>query len=477
MKKKTKRIIILVSLMVLSILIMKDNLFMLFGEISIDSRLVKDISKFKEKSIYLENINENEIVNNEKNQKPINNSHNWGVDACIKDIEFLKYYLEEAYAAYYYLDSKYNYSLKLEELKNSLKSKEEISKEEFENKLIDIFKDIPDGHFKIGEKIEKRNLNYYLSREEIEIKNNSYYLNGNKIRDIDYKNPDKFIRNYLNENGDIQKRIIKESKNNSGESCVINFDNGESKEILLINIKRFLKYKERVGYKNRSICGIKFIEIDNFNICKQNEKFAEDAINLKDEDVLIIDLRNHSGGNEEYGIRWMENFLNKKFLLDRLSIHRTTNTATEGLKKAFKYFYGGEANINELNKFLKDFKSDKDKEGWKVEKNNDLGIVNKQTIVFVLIDENTVSGGEMFVKMLKELPNCIVVGIPTYGAVNVGNVSFFKLPNSKIQIQMGISLFLDKYGWIDNKGIYPDIWSGTKELPEKLIKYIDKICK
>lgn len=77
--------------------------------------------------------------------------------------------------------------------------------------------------------------------------------------------------------------------------------------------------------------------------------------------------------------------------------------------------------------------------------------------VYVLMDRMTGSCGEEMVEWLDSAFRAIKIGSYTTGVAQFGNVGLTTLPASGIYLQMGIKYFPSRYGFIETKGIPPDI--------------------
>lgn len=178
---------------------------------------------------------------------------------------------------------------------------------------------------------------------------------------------------------------------------------------------------------------------------------------------IIIDVRNHDGGDSRYGEDFAKYFADKPFQISSRTIWKVTPEFKQNFSKIYipkimrwaKFIYG----INKHTKAI-----------WNT-KNHGLAIVENKLIkpkrtslkhkknVFVLIDNYTFSAGSMFAGMVKDYQLGTLIGQPT------GNLSsfyadplmWFMLPNSKFTFQVSTSLNVRANGKLDTQGILPDI--------------------
>lgn len=77
--------------------------------------------------------------------------------------------------------------------------------------------------------------------------------------------------------------------------------------------------------------------------------------------------------------------------------------------------------------------------------------------IYVLMDRRTGSCGEYMVEWLDAVFKVVKLGLPTSGCVHFGNVGLAILPNSGLYIQMGVTYVPTIYGFVEKKGIPPDV--------------------
>ncbi|MCD5414367.1 MAG: S41 family peptidase [Clostridiales bacterium] len=106
--------------------------------------------------------------------------------------------------------------------------------------------------------------------------------------------------------------------------------------------------------------------------------------------------------------------------------------------------------------------------------NNDIEVEN-ESIIIVLMDGKVASAGEDFVKLLRRFKRVIFVGENSAGALLIGNVGTYLLPNSNIKVTFGFTMFEDptkkNKEWL---GLSPDFWVAPEDALERVIKMIRK---
>jgi C-terminal processing protease CtpA/Prc len=85
---------------------------------------------------------------------------------------------------------------------------------------------------------------------------------------------------------------------------------------------------------------------------------------------------------------------------------------------------------------------------------------NGKGLLFVLMDNRTVSGGEWLLAALRTRGNVVFVGTNSAGMILGSSGQSIALPNSKIHLYFGTSLMLsyDERVFQEGRGFLPDIW-------------------
>jgi len=276
-----------------------------------------------------------------------------------------------------------------------------------------------------------------------------YYL----WRAYDLKSPYKIELSDENENirnikinGLLAKDFPKEKEDKNIEVCTFSIIKDS---IALLTIKDFDSEK-RSYFKNfyrKSFKEINKLKIKN----------------------IIIDVRNHDGGDSRYGEDFAKYFADKPFRISSKTLWKVTPEFKKGFTQMYipkvmrwaKFLYG----INKHTKAI-----------WNT-KDNELAVVNNKLIkpkrsafkykrnIYVLTDNYTFSAGSMFAGMVKDYQLGTIIGQPT------GNLSSFyadpfmwyQLPNSKITFQVSTSMEVRPNGILDTESILPDISIKYKE--------------
>ena len=139
-------------------------------------------------------------------------------------------------------------------------------------------------------------------------------------------------------------------------------------------------------------------------------KFTESGASAQNASMIIFDIRSNGGGSDSFAEKWVKNFTGEKPVLNQaFSNHLTALNGSD---------YGKEVNDININ----------------------TGYMIKNNIpIIVLVDNKCGSAGESMLLSLRPLENVIVIGGNSYGAQLCGNMQWYKLPNSGMNVAFGRS--------------------------------------
>lgn len=319
-----------------------------------------------------------------------------------------------------------------------------------------------------------------------------YYINYlNDKWYIKSINNDSNVKDYiklsLNKNGELCNYIGFLSKSNYFGRIKVVLSSANEEQIIYVKLTRsnsISHSNQTTGYSYEKINGIPIFTMRRmYNIDSNDnsvELFAESANKAKNEDVIIIDIRGNIGGND-FGINeWFKNFTGKTpnktstlisltSLLNNTLIKRAfgENTTTKNTQDSIS-----ESTLSQRSNLLELANCNENK--WYIEKleNKDDSLIKNNTKVFVLIDNNTASSGETFVRLLKNIENVIFVGTNTSGLGISDATNECILPNSKITVIYGSNLRLYN-DFTEGIGFESDIWINSNDSLDRILKFIN----
>ena len=238
----------------------------------------------------------------------------------------------------------------------------------------------------------------------------------------------------------------KENLKNYLEANEFNFDDALAflkKELSFIKDGHFYidkprTYKEAYDYaiKYGEFEGIPLIDCKKFYYNTEEEKiqlneFATHADNYKNEEPLIIDLRDNAGGNTTYIYDFLCNLMGCEVGYSLKATLKYSPLFLEYLK-------------------MKNVEVEYEKEVEIIEETY-APTPNKKPI-FVLFNEFSASAAEEGIAYLRNIENVTTVGTHTAGCTSCGNCMRIYLPNSHLEVYFGTGFVLFDGKNIDAEG-------------------------
>ncbi len=214
-----------------------------------------------------------------------------------------------------------------------------------------------------------------------------------------------------------------------------------------------------------------------FHNQKMTNDFIDEAKELRNKDVFILDLRENIGGINEIADFFLYNLTDSKcdskmqFVKRYSRINKNIEELIEQNKELTDL-----SNINfyKENKELVDSWMEETKCGDKVEDGETVIIDNKaiwndyENNIIVLVNHNTMDSAEYFLSKLATLDNVIIMGTNTNGCMvtdNIIDAEDIYLYNTGIPINFSPTLMIhDKMDGFDTNGWIPDIITRTDAL-------------
>lgn len=272
------------------------------------------------------------------------------------------------------------------------------------------------------------------------------------------------LRPFISDNGQIVYCPIIFQKGALGElqsTCTMNticlkYTDG-SEEIVETepwSENNILERSGRTGVSLHENAGIPVLVLNKMED-KSADLMLQYARALREEPILIIDLRWNKGGKEDIVYRWWSTYTDSRV---------DTNFFTIGRKKLSLTQYGR----HNMGNF-------KIVGEYRISTMDEVPMADNHNVVFILTSKNTASAAEIFVDIAFNVKNTVVVGENTFGVLR-GNMSEkIRLENSGIFIQFGdmLNIFPSDTYFTEGVGFQPDIWSYGKDAEERTIKLIE----
>lgn len=424
------------------------------------------------------------------------------LDELDYDLQAFKYLLESSYSGY---EDAVKNGLDLENLTISVRQKFEneqfVDTEKLAQELISALKPyINDVHFCIC-----TNENLYKSFTSEKVYFSDVFIkkvdNAFVVAKIFDKNvPENFqvgtqftdsadlLFSYPSKGKDVYRLGIKTTEENASLSKEIRFGDKDYK-INFYKAERNDYYENTVfrEFETNDSAYIKitdFMEVSPENAdCKSKQEIFSQYVNCAKKYInkknIILDLRENSGGNDEYSFNFFKNLyghnVNAFSNLDSSYSSNLEYLVSKPTKEFVENDYIWKKNapyyLINYEQGKKNWFSMKSRYSYKLKAPKFKGTI------FIVSDKKTASSGEdtiFFAKKLFSKTNQVkVVGENSAGCITYGNVLNYKLSNSGLIINMPSSKYVyflnGKEVNLEGRGFYPDYWSSDKDMKQTLV--------
>ena len=184
------------------------------------------------------------------------------------------------------------------------------------------------------------------------------------------------------------------------------------------------------------------------------QSFAETGAELRNEPILIVDLRGNGGGSDMPAMRW---------------VHQHTGQMP---RNVFAGSHFMSLTVNQLSPHM----STASPPQWHQWGYSEVPTIQNDNLVIVLIDNAIGSSGETFVGALRQLENVLFVGTNTMGCLVTGNVGNTPLPYSRAHIAFGTSFSLRfDLSPFEGVGFAPDLWVPPNASLERVLMFANNL--
>ncbi len=400
-----------------------------------------------------------------------------------QDIEFLFSVLRYGYAGYklqggedYFIPARDN----LMEYLTTYSSGAEIEVSNLEEKLIEQLSFINDGHFSIASNsfLEYHHL-HYSEQWDFYRDEQGFFLQeeGQKLylEACNNQDPEKYLRLSLNQAGELIYRPMAMTPVSSPyqvELLLKGDDRSLTRDIYLYPVKSNSFDSHAYFYYEKE--DIPIVESRSLGTGREQELslFLDKARQLSTEEIVILDIRGNSGGSDWYPRQWIQNYTSSSVTpgVAQGAIDLRTRTS-QALQLHFR-----EEGVGVYDTLEQRFAPREG--GWSELRFYEPVEIQNQGYLIVLVDYNTASAAESFVRSLRQVENVIIIGSNTRGATTAGNVVPFSLPASGIEVKFGVTLFPElDFSSREGRGQLPDIFVPPEKALQLAFKFIESYLR
>ena len=196
----------------------------------------------------------------------------------------------------------------------------------------------------------------------------------------------------------------------------------------------------------------------------------------------VLDLRNNSGGDYSIGLQLLEYIYTNPIVFYNVEMRMTRSNFDIWYKSFISNYY---ESLDSAGKLKMDIRLSKMKANFDRMYNEDerpadtLRMDKVKTSpqkIALLINNNTVSSGELFTMIARQSSKVVVAGTHSGGMIDYGNVVIYKTSHPPIRIQLPTNryLWLNSGYSVDRQGLQPEIVLSGNDWIEQAIGIIKK---
>lgn len=408
------------------------------------------------------------------------------------DIDFLIYQLQSHYGMYAYFGGDEAFFSAKEAIMEECAAASQITGQTVEESIRKHLEFVKDGHFKLNGSFLSKTVCPIMFRETDFIKTETGYETKDTHKQVEsitgYDTVDELFQRSLSEEGQLvyypvifqnmySEELIRGEKTD-GEEIQVNYTDG-STEILSASPYQYFGYEDvwdtKVSFHRNQ--GIPVLVngyemgFDESSLDSGGKEFLSYLDQVKDEPVVIVDMRYTCGGNEALSYKWFEDFTGQKVGTNYYCILR------QGTEQAVYT-----PNVYTYNSYetLTDILGRRNIEGnsnYSISHTTPDVFADNEKLLIILTSKAVASGGETFIDMAHNVRNVLIIGENTGGGLRGRLGVTTRLPDSKVVAEYGTFLNIlpeDNSYFKEFFGFVPDIWAPAGEAEELAVRFIKR---
>lgn len=419
------------------------------------------------------------------------------LEEALDEVDVLFSLFKFGYAGYQYFGGDEVFLAAKERIIERLKiiEDENIGRQVFARMMIDELHFIQDGHvsFKAGGSAKQAFKEYNLlfcEEHQFFMEDNNYYtlIDGEKfyLISVGGENPEESLNLSINEVGEFVYFVsLFSSELGWTHNVTLELERDSDRMIkdIEIELRRMQdKHEDFVKqYELKKVNGIPVININCMHGIPGSDhdlvQFTQDAKKLREEEIIIIDLRGNEGGADIYAQEWINNFTGRQLLLGNFAATLNSTTVLKGRTNIAKSLgiVAKKSHEDSVERIERNIGEEKTPVWDFFIRDEELETIDNNTLVIVLTDSSVASAAESFVLFLRQLNNVIFVGSNTNGVDIIGQTTEHMLPNSYIHLRVGVTMFHNPLRTsAEGIGLKPDFWVPPIHSLERVMKMIKR---
>jgi hypothetical protein len=299
-------------------------------------------------------------------------------------------------------------------------------------------------------------------------------LNSRRLISVDGVDPSAYMRPSIDRDG-IIKYVpgVVSSEHLDGTTLSMEFSDGASQ-----NASLSAAAASRPGgpaYELDEVDGIPIVAIRSFTPTPRNkpllDRMLADAERLWEQEAIVIDLRGNSGGNEHYVSSWLSRFVLTYPTTQAVRVDLLTDVANKLTLNARLLQEEPGSSLGAYYTRMRELQRSTATPGWSEVRETRAVRAASNPFIAVLVDRDTASAGESFVRCLRQMDNVVLIGVNTKGLCLTGIPGLVTLPYSGLTMSVPTALrFTGDFTNVDGMGYFPDFWVHRDRALERTLK-------
>lgn len=390
-----------------------------------------------------------------------------------EDTEYLFYLFSHGYCGYGYFMTRGDFDEAKQTILGELETQPTWTPSDFSQILRDNLTFIHDCHLTIGTmEYGKHEDFWYDTTLEVSKTAGEYsFISDNTthtVVSINGEDPDAFMFPSLNAQGDFMYRMGMLSQS-APDPLVLTVRSSNEQYQIAIELQRstFSSFSDNI-FREDTVGGIPVVRILSFSdhYDEYLNKFLQTARKYKGVPCLIIDIRGNRGGSETWPERWVTQFTGQKPSSIRYFTELISKTTMMGRANMMEYLFDKYPETHTYGAGISQFHAQADMferrtavPYWTGPFSSSAHMIPNETTLIVVMNGRVASSGEGFVNYLSQVENVIFVGENTEGALVFGQMTYHRLPHSKLLVQLPTSLNIPlDLELREEKGLFPNLW-------------------